>query len=161
MNTVKRIMLLTGFLLAYFTASAQKDLNIGAIFDAYGKQEGSILIELGKDVLGNHTQIKRYKSLIVPSDTAMVRAVEEAIANDTKGGRILMEYRKNGAVEAVSYCLKQDEKTQEYEYILFSNKFRKMTLIYVRGNFPPEQLESELSKLKDLFIKVNNKKIKL
>ncbi|GHV57401.1 hypothetical protein FACS1894182_06130 [Bacteroidia bacterium] len=161
MNTVKRIVLLMGFLLAYFTASAQKDLNIDAIFDACGKQEGSILIELGKDVLGGHTQIKRYKSLIVSSDTAMIRATEEAIANDARGGRVLMESRKDGAIEAVSYCLKKDKKTPEYEYILFSNKSAKMTLIYVRGNFPPEQLENELSKLKNLFIKVHNKQIKL
>jgi hypothetical protein len=29
------------------------------------------------------------------------------------------------------------------------------------GEFPPGQLENELNKLKDLFIKVNNKRIKL
>jgi hypothetical protein len=155
-------MLITAFLLAHWTAGAQANLNIDAIFDAYGKQGGSILIELGKDVLGSHTQIKRYKSLIIPSDTAMIRQTEEAIANDTKGGRTLMESRKGGTVETASYCLKKkDAKTPEYEYILFSGKSQKMTLIYVRGNFPPERLESELRRLKNLFIKVNNKQIKL
>ena len=161
MNKVRRIVLVTGFLLMCFGASAQKDLNIGAIFDAYGKQEGSILIELGKDVLGNRTHIKRYKSLIIPSDTAMVRLTKEAINQDTQGGKKLFESRKDGKIEELSYCLKKDEQSLDYEYILFSNKSRKMTLIYVRGNFPPERLESELRRLKDLFIKVNNKQIKL
>jgi len=161
MDTVKRIILVTGFLLACFTAGAQNNLNIGAIFDEYGKKEGSILIELGKDVLGNRTQIKRYKSLVIPSDTAMIRMTKEAIANDTHGGQKLFESRKDGKLESVSWCLKNDGKTSEYEYILFSIKSRKMTLIYVRGNFPPEKLEKELSRLKDLFIKVDNKQIKL
>jgi len=161
MNKIKRIVLVMGVLLACFAVSAQNGRSIGAIFDEYGKREGSIMIELGKDVLGSRTQIKRYKSLMIPSDTAMLRLTKEAIANDIKEGRKLFESRKDGKIESVSYCLKKDEQTSEYEYILFSDKSRKMTLIYVRGNFPPERLESELRRLKDLFIKVNNKQLKL
>ena len=157
MDTVKRILLVAVFLLACFTVSAQKDLDIGTIFDEYGKREGSILIELGKDVLGNHTRIKRYKSLMIPLDTTMLRATKEAIRNDTKDGKTLFESRKDGEIESVSYCLKKDAKTPEYEYILYSNKSRKMTLIYVSGNFPPEALDRELRRLKDLLIKVDNK----
>ena len=161
MNKVRRIVLGLGFLLMCFAASAQKDLNISSIFDEYGKQEGSILIELGKDVLGYRTHIKRYKSLMLPSDTVMVRVTKEAISQDAKEGRKLFESRKDGKIEELSYCLKKDGQTPDYEYILFSNKSRKMTLIYVRGNFPPERLDSELRRLKNLFIKVNNKQIKL
>jgi hypothetical protein len=36
-----------------------------------------------------------------------------------------------------------------------------MTLIYIRGAFPPSRLEKELDGLKDLFIEVNNKRLKL
>ena len=161
MNTEKRILSVWIFLLACFTLSAQNNLSIGTIFDEYGKKEGSILIELGKDVLGNRTQIKRYKSLVIPSDTAMSRITREAIANDVKDGQKLFESRKDGKTESVSYCLRKDTGTPEYEYILFADKSRQMTLIYVRGNFHPEALEKELHKLKDLFIQVNNKQIKL
>ncbi|MDR2804692.1 MAG: hypothetical protein LBB85_03490 [Dysgonamonadaceae bacterium] len=161
MNTVKQMMWTMGFLLVCFTASAQKDLDIAAIFDEYGRQEGAILIELGKDVLGDHTRIKHYKSLIVPSDTAMVRMTEAAIDRDTQDGLKILESKKNGKIESISCCLKKDKKAPEYEYILYSCQSRKMTLIYVRGNFPPEELENELSKLKNLFIKVNNKRLKL
>jgi hypothetical protein len=67
-----------------------------------------------------------------------------------------MESRKDGKVEAASYVLGKENNRQEYEYILFSIRSMKMTLIYIRGRFPPKQLEPELNKLKDLFIKVNN-----
>jgi hypothetical protein len=161
MNTVKKILFLIGFLLAFLTASAQTDLNIETVFKTYGKQEGSVMIELAKDVLGNHTKINRYKSLIVPSDSATLKATEEAIRKDVKDGKLLMESRKNGQVEAASYCLKKKDKASDYEYILLSNTSKKITLIYVKGNFPPEELERELSQLKRLFIKVNNKRIKI
>jgi hypothetical protein len=161
MDKVKRIMLVMFFLSVYFTAGARNNLNIDAIFDEYGKREGSILIELGKDVLGNRTKIKRYKSLVIPSDTAMVRVANEAIAGDTSGGKKLFESRKDGKLESVSWHLKRDGKAAEHEYILFSIQSKKMTLIYVRGSFPPEELEKELGRLKDLFIKVNNKQLKI
>jgi hypothetical protein len=161
MNALKKIVFFVSFLLVYFSASAQKDLNIENIFNDYGKQEGSILIELVKDVLGNHTKINRYKSLIAPSDSAIIHAALSAIRNDSKDGSILMESMKNGKIETGYYCLKKKEDSPEYEYILFTNKSKKMTLIYIKGLFSPDQLEIELDNLKNLFIKVNNKRIKL
>jgi hypothetical protein len=140
---------------------AQKNLNIEAIFNDYGKKEGSVLIELAKDVLGEHTRIKRYKSLIIPSDSAIIRTTMESIQKDLKDGRILMESRENGKVEVGYYCLTKEDDSNEYEYILFTHKLKKMTLIYISGRFSPRHLEDELSKLKKLFIKVNNKQIKL
>jgi hypothetical protein len=47
------------------------------------------------------------------------------------------------------------------EYLLFSVANDKITLIYLTGRFRPGDLNKELSKLKDLFIKANNKEIKL
>jgi hypothetical protein len=161
MNTVKKLLFIIGFLLASLTASAQKDLNIETVFKTYGKQEGSVMIELAKDVLGDHTKINRYKSLIVPADSVTVKAMEEAIRKDVKDGKTLMESQKNGQIETATYCLKKKDKASDYEYILLSNTSKKITLIYVKGNFPPEELEREVGKLKRLFIRVNNKRIKI
>jgi hypothetical protein len=151
------MILMAGFSIAcLFSGLAQNNLNIGAIFDEYGKSSGSILIELGKYVLGNHTRIRRYKSLVVPADSILLQRTHTAIADDSSDGQILFESRKNGEVEAAAYCLKKSEKETEYEYVLFALKSKKMTLIYVRGPFLAEQLDGELSKLKRLFIQVNN-----
>jgi hypothetical protein len=161
MNPLKQFIFLFCLLFGCLPCYAQKNLNIEAIFNDYGKKEGSVLIELAKDVLGEHTRIKRYKSLIIPSNSAVIRATMEAIQKDLKDGRILMESRVNGKVEVRYYCLTKESDSGEYEYILFTNKLKKMTLIYIRGKFPPHKLEEELGKLKNLFIKVNNKQIKL
>jgi hypothetical protein len=161
MNAVTTWIISIGFLLACFTANAQKNLNIETIFQDYGKQEGSILIELGKDILGEHTKINRYKSMIVPSDSVLFHTTLTAIQKDSEGGNILMESLKNGKPETGYYCLKKKANTPDFEYILFTNKSKKITLIYLKGPFSPDQLEEELDKLKDLFIKVNNKRIKL
>ncbi|MCL1937637.1 MAG: hypothetical protein FWF52_04485 [Candidatus Azobacteroides sp.] len=72
-----------------------------------------------------------------------------------------MESKKDGKIETGYYCIEKKDDSPFFQYILFSQKNRKMTLIYLRGDFPPSQLEEELHKLKDLFIKVNNKRIKL
>jgi hypothetical protein len=160
MNTLKKTFLSAVFLLTYVFAGAQNDLNVESIFQNYGKQKGATLIELAKDVLGGHTQISRYKSLILPADTGIINATVNAIQKDLKNGKILIENKKDGKIETGYYCLKKPDSTY-YEYILYTDKSRKITLIYLKGKFPPNQLENELNKLKDLFIKVNNKRIKL
>lgn len=140
---------------------AQQGLAIDSVFNEYGKKEGSILIELAKDVLGNHTRIAKYKSLIREDDAPAYDAILAAVEKDLANGVKLAETKKDGRIETGYYCLKKSADSPTYEYILFKNKRDKTTLVYVRGNFPPKELEKELSKLKDLFIKVNNKQIKL
>jgi hypothetical protein len=157
---MKKIFLSATFLLMYVFAGAQNDLNIETVFQNHGKQKGAILIELAKDVLGGHTQINRYKSMIFPSDTTTVKATVNAIRQDLENGKVLMENKKDGKIETGYYYLKKQD-SPDYEYILFTDKSGKMTLIYLKGKFPPDRLENELNKLKDLFIKVNNKRIKL
>ncbi|MDR2622131.1 MAG: hypothetical protein LBC48_06070, partial [Dysgonamonadaceae bacterium] len=132
MNIVKKIFFSAVFLLTCVFAGAQSGLNVDTVFQNHGKQKGAVLIELAKDVLGGHTQISRYKSLIFPSDTGIVRATIYAIEQDLKDGRILMETKKDGKIETGYYCLKKQESA-DYEYILFTNKSRKTTLIYLRG----------------------------
>jgi hypothetical protein len=161
MNTTKKIILMLCFLLACLSAGAQKRLNIEVVFENYGKKEGSILIELSKDALGNYTKINRYQSLIINSDPGIADICAMAIINDIKDGSIMLESKKGGKIETAYYCLKKDENVDEYEYILFTNKKQKITLIYLKGDFKPKFLETELNRLKNLFIKVNNKQIKL
>jgi len=160
MNPIKKILFLVIFLITCVFAGAQDNLNIETIFQEHGKQKGAIFIELAKDVLSDHTQIGRYKSLILPSDTSVVNATVNTIQKDLKNGKILMENKRDGKIETGYYCLKRQD-SPDYEYILFTDKSQKMILIYLKGAFPPDQLEDELNKLKDLFIKVNNKRIKL
>ncbi|MDR2652148.1 MAG: hypothetical protein LBC68_07520 [Prevotellaceae bacterium] len=161
MNTIKKIIVMSGFLLVCISAIAQKNLNIENIFENYGKKEGSVLIELTKDVLGNYTKINRYKSMIIPFDAEIADICANAVKTDIEDGIIIMESTKKGKIETAYYCLKKNDNNSDYEYILFTKKNKKITLIYLRGDFKPHKLESELNILKNLFITINNKQIKL
>ncbi|MDR1738144.1 MAG: hypothetical protein LBR66_04905 [Candidatus Symbiothrix sp.] len=159
MNTLKKIVF-TGFsLLAGVVACAQSALNVETVFQDYGKQKGVVLIELAKDVLGNHTKISRFKCMILSTDT-LEKVIFDAIWKDLDGGQVMMESKKDGKIQKACYCLKKKSDSPTYEYILFSNKSKKTTLIYLRGNFPPQQLDDELETLQHLFIKANNESIK-
>ncbi|MDR1347163.1 MAG: DUF6108 family protein [Prevotellaceae bacterium] len=148
-------------MLSCFSASAQKNLHIDTVFENYGKRDGSVLIELAKDVLEHYTKITQYKSMIIPFDRQIADICTDAIAKDTRNGSIMMKSKKNGKTETACYCLPKSKDSRNYEYILFTSKNKEITLIYIRGNFAPSRLEDELNELKKLFIKVNNKRIKL
>jgi hypothetical protein len=156
MNTLQKLSLLSIFLLAAWTAQAQKGLQIETIFRDYGKQQGSTMIVLAKDVLGDNTKIERYQSLMLPMDTAVYAAVEKAVAQDIAKGKILSEVRNDGRIESAIYWL-TPEKSGRNEYILLSVKKKKLTLIYVEGCFPPDNLKIEITLLQSLMISITNK----
>jgi hypothetical protein len=161
-TTAKKILLLAIILLSSMTANAQESLSIDTIFGKYGKMKGSTMINLAKDVLGKNTRVDRYKCLITFSSPDIVKETEEAISMDFAGRKkrnnqlILKELIENGTIGTVYYLLEKEEDSPYYEYILYSNKNHRVTLIYIKGRFPYDQLEYELNILKNLFIKINH-----
>lgn len=149
------------FLLMCFSASAQNHLKIKTVFDKYGKQDGSVLVQLSTDILSQGSRITFYKSLITDYSLQKNNDAIAALAIDVTKGEKISEVKKDGIIESGTYYIKSKKTDAEYEYILFKNKSKKMTIVYLKGDFPPQQLDHELKKLKDLFIYVNNKRIKL
>lgn len=144
------------------SVTAQDHLKIKKAFDKYGKQEGSILVQLSSDILSQgNSRIKLYKSLITDEDSEKLREITSALNLDIQSGNKISEVKKDGQIESGTYCVKSNKTDGSYEYILYKRKSKKITLVYVKGNFAPQSLDSELKKLKDLFIYVNNKRIKL
>ena len=142
------------------TAYAQDHLKIKEVFDKYGKQKGSVLVQLSTDILSQgNCRISVYKSLVMDEDAPKTQFTTQSIEVDIKKGSKISETNKNGKLELATYTLKVNNKSNEY--ILYKNKSKKITLVYLKGDFPPQQLDSELNKLKDLFIYVNNKRIKI
>lgn len=148
------------------SALAQDHLNIKSIFERYGKQKGSVLVQLSTDVLSQgNSKVTFYKSLITEindeTDRTKQQAIIEALEKDIKFGDKISEIKKGGKLELGNYSFKVKNSNNTYDYILFKRKSKQLTLIYMRGDFPPDKLDRELKKLKDLFIYVNNKRIKL
>lgn len=140
---------------------AQNHLKIKTVFDDYGKQEGSVLVQLSTDILSQGSKITFYKSLMTDESEQKTRQILQALEADTQNGTKISELKKDGKIESGMYHLGANKSSKSNEYILYKNKSRKITLVYLQGDFPPNQLEYELQKLKDLFIYVNNKRLKL
>lgn len=140
---------------------AQESLAIEKIFAQYGKQEGATLVDLSTDVLSGNSKIVRYKSLLSKADDKLTAAALKAIRADVRNGSKIMETVKDGKIGMGYYCLSNDSTQKTNEYILYKNKSGRLTLIYIKGKFPPNKLEEELDNLKNLFIYVNKKRIKL
>ena len=149
------------FLLSCFSTVAQNHLEIKTVFDKYGKQEGSVLVQLSTDVLSQGSRMILYKSLITDYSPQKNKEIIDALNSDMKKGVKITEVKKDGVLESGTYYLKDQGSNKEYEYILYKDKSKKITIVYIKGNFPPQQLNDELKKLKDLFIYVNDKRIKL
>lgn len=162
MRTIKKQILLIVFMcFICLNALAQGGLHVESIFNEYGKIEGSIMIELNEDVLSWHTGIKKYKSLSFEADEATESKVLEAYFKDVDLGTCINHSKKDGKHLMMTFCLKKSDDSSQNKYLLYKNKDNVITLIYIRGYFPPRKLEKEMNKLKDLFIKVNNKRLKL
>ena len=139
----------------------QQNLNISTIFDKYGKQNGSVLVQLSSDVLSQGSNITFYKSLIIDNKSKYIEnEIFNAVKSDINNKIIISEVKKSGQIESGSYYIGSNKK-QPGEFILYKNKGGKTTLVYLKGNFPSGHLEYELKKLKDLFIYVNNKRLKI
>ncbi|WP_280698261.1 hypothetical protein [Dysgonomonas sp. PH5-45] len=136
-------------------------MKIKNCFDKYGKQKGSVMVQLSSDILSQGSKISFYKSLVLDETPEKLTTVLQAVHTDIEKGSKISELKKNGKVESGTYLVRDGKKTQAYEYILFKNKSKKITLVYLKGSFSPQQLDYELSKLKDLFIYVNNKRLKI
>lgn len=139
---------------------AQDHLKVKNIFDKYGKREGSILVQLSTDILAPKTNITLYKSLIIGCRGVVEEDIVNAIKTDIVDGIIISEAKKNGKIEYLTYYI-ENKISKDNEFILYKNKGDKIILVYLNGKITPKDLETELGKLKDLLIYVNNKRIKL
>lgn len=154
----RKIFILNCLLLTILSATAQEHLGIKNIFDRYGKQEGSVLVQLASDVLSQGSNISLYKSLVMDYSTQKEQDILSYLKQDVTS--IISDVKKNGKTESGMYLV-GPAKEKNYEYVLYKNKSNKITVVYLKGNFPPKKLDSELNKLKDLFIYVNNKRLKI
>lgn len=149
-------------MLVGISAKAQEGLAVDTVFQKYSMMKGSIFISLAKDVLGEETEIDRYKCLILDDNSEIAKEITDAIMRDRfkrdksgKEGAEQIKYKvKDGKTAALSYRLARGGYPF-FEYLLYSNKNGRMTLIYIRGDFL--NLDKELIKIQNLFIKLQKK----
>jgi hypothetical protein len=160
MNT--KIIVIVLFLSFSGFIIAQDGLESNRIFEKYGKEKGSTLVQLSSDVLSQGSKITFYKSLVFYITDEIEDEILTALEKDIDNGRIISETRKNGKIYILTLSVSTlNSEIKENEYMLFKMKSGKVTLVYLKGEFKPDELDNQLNRLKDLFIYVNNQRIKL
>lgn len=160
---MKRILTIF-ILLIYCTLRllAQDQIEIKAVFEKYAKTDGVVYVQLSHDILSQGSNLSLYKSMLIKKATEeQENEISGALLSNNKEWKALSSVTKNGNIESATYHVGKDKTRKLNTYLLLKNKNKKLTILYIEGSFAPNQLEHELKKLKDLFIYVNNEKVRI
>lgn len=158
----KIIIIITLLSIACIHAWGQSNTDIKSVFDKYGKQQGVVFVQLSHDILSQGSNISVYKSMTIKeSKEIKTKEISRQLLNNKNDWKTISEVQKNGVVESGSYNLGKDESGKLNTFLLLKNKNQKLTILYLEGSFASNHLDRELKSLKDLFIYVNNEKVKL
>ena len=129
-------------LLVGFTSGlkAQSDLEINKVFDKYGKQKGSVMVEMSKEMLEGYDFIY-YKSIIISNNKKAGDFTRECLKIDQGGAKKVKQVVTNGEVSSI--YLQLPKKGKYHRLILFNETSApklKMTLIYIESEKDSEEI---------------------
>jgi hypothetical protein len=125
-----------------FTAnlSAQNDLAINKVFERYGKQKGSVMVEMSREMLKEY-DFTYYKSIVTTDNKEAADFARECLEIDQKGAKKVKQVVSNGVLSSIYLQLPQRGKY--FRLILFNETItheRKMTLIYIESEKDSEEI---------------------
>lgn len=159
MKTKTIIFVLLCTLLAIPTYSQQQNKIIQTL-DHYGKQKGSVLVQLSKDILSKGSKITFYKSLTVTGGSqrqSILNALHKPLETDWKN---LIMLKKEGKIETATYYINSFNNKGTH-FLLIKENDKQLVVIYMRADISPSELQQELKKLKNLIIYIDDKKIEI
>lgn len=158
---IKKIILILLCALSSLSAYSQQQDKVTDVLNKYGKQKGSVLVQLSKDVLSKGSNMTLYKSLIIDKiEPEKQQEILDELSPHLNRWQNLSEVKKQGIIESGSYHISKADNIGN-QFLLIKNNKEQLTIIYLQGDFEADQLQKELKKLKDLFIYINNKRIKI
>ena len=139
---MSKYLILTLLLAVGFTANlnAQSDLEINKVFEQYGKQKGSVLVEMSKELLKGY-EFTYYKSIVTTNNKEAADFARKCLDVDQKGAKKVKQVISNGILSSIYLQLPQ--KGKYYRLILFNETTSpepKMTLIYIESEKDSEEI---------------------
>ena len=125
-----------------FTANlnAQVDLEINKVFDQYGKQKGSVLVEMSREMLEGY-DFTYYKSIVTTDNKEAADLARRCLEIDQKGAKKVKRVVSNGVLSSI--YLQLPKKGEYFRLVLFNETTkpeRKMTLIYIESEKDSEEI---------------------
>lgn len=140
-HKIKYITLISLVLIGFAgNLNAQSDLEINKVFEKYGKQNNSVLVEMSEEMLKGY-DFTFYKSIVTTENTEAADFARKCIEVDQKGAKKVKQVISNGIVSSI--YLQLPKKGKHFRLILFNESTapgRKMTLIYIESLKDSEEI---------------------
>jgi hypothetical protein len=127
---------------------AQQDLQIGKVFDQYGKKKGVVMVQLTKEMLQTY-DFSFFKSIVIKNDSTAINFTRKCIAIDQEGAKKVKQLVQNG--ETTSIVLQLAPRGGENRLILYNESLdekKEMTLIYIESKMDVEKIMTMILKKK-------------
>jgi hypothetical protein len=110
-------------------ALAQKDLQIGKVFDIYGKKKGVVMVELAGEMLGEYN-LSLFKSITIKDDPAAGDFIRKCLEKDQEGARKVKQVISSGNLSTVILQLPRKGKLNRLILYNATSSGLKLTLVY-------------------------------
>lgn len=149
MNKVIRTALIVLLLTSLpVVAKAQQGLQIATVFQKYGMQKGTRMVELSNEILEGY-QMGLYKSLSFKDVEEALPTILHCLEIDKKKAKKVKEVISGGQIQSGYYQLPQ-LKEDVNRFILFKiGKKGSASLIYMEGELEADDLVTLLFMKKD------------
>lgn len=120
--------------------SAQSDLEINKVFEKYGKQQGTVLVEMSREMLRGY-DFTFYKSIMASGNKEAGDFARQCLEIDQKGAKKVKQVVSNGVLSSI--YLQLPKKGKYFRLVLFNEATspeRKMTLIYIESEKDSEEI---------------------
>jgi len=128
--------------------NAQQDLQIGKVFDQYGKKKGVVMVQLTKEMLQGYN-FSLFKSIVIKNDSVAAAFTRECIAKDQEGAKKIKQVLQNGEVSSI--ILQLAPRGDENRLILYNespDEKKELTLIYIESKMDVEKIMTMILKKK-------------
>ena len=125
-----------------FTANlnAQVDLEINKVFEQYGRQKGSVLVEMSREMLEGY-DFTYYKSIVTTDNKEAADLARRCLEIDQKDAKKVKQVVSIGVLSSI--YLQLPPKGEYFRLVLFNETTkpeRKMTLIYIESEKDSEEI---------------------
>jgi len=120
--------------------TAQQDLQIGKVFERYGKKKGVVMVQLTKEMLQEY-HFSFFKSIVIKNDPAAVAFTRECVAKDQEGAKKIKQVVQNGEVGSIILQLSpQGDINRLILYNESPDEKKELTLIYIESEMDTEKI---------------------
>ena len=142
MKHMSKHLILALLLAVGFTANlnAQVDLEINKVFEQYGRQKGSVLVEMSREMLEGY-DFTYYKSIVTTDNKEAADLARRCLEIDQKDAKKVKQVVSNGVLSSI--YLQLPPKGEYFRLVLFNETTkheRKMTLIYIESEKDSEEI---------------------